>query len=118
MKIMISPSVSKVNGPIFLISQPIATAHVSEAAPAPRTVQGFLPCLEFPCFRSDIWRLQLSRFFNEHGRVLHQLDCGLAQRFGFPGNLFGSWFFWPATIMPRRHGRRNGLWTAKPSMVS
>ena len=28
MKIMISPSVSKVNGPIFLISLPLATALV------------------------------------------------------------------------------------------
>jgi hypothetical protein len=38
MKVMISPSVSKVNGPIFLISLPIATALVSEAAPAAQTV--------------------------------------------------------------------------------
>jgi hypothetical protein len=54
--------------------------------------------------------LQLSRFFNEHGGVLHQLDCGLAQRFGFPTNLFGSWFFWHATIMARSQGRREDLW--------
>jgi hypothetical protein len=35
--------------------------------------------------------LQLSRFLDEHGCVLHKLDCGLAQGFSFTSDLLGSW---------------------------
>jgi hypothetical protein len=83
---MISPSLSKVNGPSFLISLPIATALVSEVTPAVRTNSGLL-ALGISAFQERYLVLQLSRFFNENCCVLHQLDGGLAQGFGFTANL-------------------------------
>jgi hypothetical protein len=100
MKIMISPSVSKVNGPSFLISSRSNNS-------------GLLALLGIPAFQEGYLLLQLSRFFNENCCVLHQLDGGLAQGFGFTTNLFGCCLVWHGNHHATDSRAREALWKTK-----